>query len=80
MQQPYDVLRQPTTKLPMQCGKWQTTGGTTVELKEINAGYSTVVIDQSWGFDNMTEIIMMSDSYRELGNFCIELADQMEQS
>lgn len=72
MSKPWDTLRTPVPS-PIGLGTWVTYGGTYVQLVEFNGNGLTIRIN---GGSSLTKI--SSKSAREIGEFLIELADQIE--
>jgi hypothetical protein len=69
---PWDTIRkcEPVKKTPLVPGKWTTSKGLTVELRHIGSGSVAVIADTQYG--------ITAGSARELGEFFIECANQME--
>lgn len=72
MSKPWDKLRVPEKKPPMVPGEWVTNGGTDVSWKKFDDN------DVQLTIGGVTPPSLTCKSFRELAEFCTELADQLD--
>jgi hypothetical protein len=72
MSKPWDKLRVPMVQPPISCGSWQAIGGMRVSWEPVLCHQFLVRLNEHQA------LTASCGSWRELGEFLIELADQHE--